>query len=64
MSQLVLVVSIGLIYDNDKNSHGYYIVVFNSSPCTIQENTTFDDQVLESVEIVSGVRYFSPTTAK
>ena len=41
------------IHADDRHPHGYYMVVFSSSPYTVKENKTIHEQVIYSGELVS-----------
>ena len=60
-AQTTKFVPTGAIYANNKHSHVYYMVVSSSSQYKLQENNTIYGQVIESDELVSNRRYFSPT---
>ena len=42
----------GTIYDDDYTCHGYYIIIFSSSPYNLQEYFSIDGQVISSGEMV------------
>ena len=45
----------GVIDDDNSTCHGYYIIVFSSSPYTLQADLSIDAQVISSGEMVCEV---------
>ena len=58
-ARTIQVVSIGAIDADNRHSHGYYMVEFTSFPYTLKENKNMYGKLIESVDILSSVRYFS-----
>ena len=49
----------GNIDSDDSTCHGYYIIIFYSSPYTLKADLSIDGQVISSGEMVCEVIYFS-----
>ena len=58
-ARTIQVGSIGAIDADNRHSHGYYMVEFTSFPYTLKENKNMYGKLIESVDILSSVRYFS-----
>ena len=58
MSFIVMEVNYGTIDSDYSTCHGYYIIIFSSSPYTLQADLSIDGQVIYSGEIVFEGTYF------
>ena len=60
MYLIIIEVNYSTIYDDYSTWHGYYIIIFSSSPYTLQADFNIEGQVISSGEIVCEVTYYFP----